>query len=391
MREAGASVPPELLPEVSAGIRVVRVDADGLVEPPGELAPGLNVMPVGAAETAGHGGRWPGRRLPGPPPAAADDLLLGGRGPGARPGRLAAADHVQRHRRHPRGAVAGRDRGRVVLATQGDGRLQRALHWTEGFGGRECPYLADHHGDGDLARRARRRPGGAGGGRVDRAGDDPRGTHRRGSPPTTARRPGAGRGAPPRAALPGAGRRRGLPAVLGRPAPALAGQPVHLRRRAVAGGLLPLRLGRQRVRLLGGHRPRRELHRLPVVEHPEDRRPAARAGALRAALRLRVDLGRLRPPERDLRRRGPRRPDLLRVRRGLHDAGRALARAGRTPRVPGGHDPAPPRLGHGAQRLGLPRPAVQPAGRGVPGVPWQLRVAGLLPAVLRRHRRPAPS
>ena len=24
--------------------------------------------------------------------------------------------------------------------------MQRALHWTEGFGGRECPYLADHHG-----------------------------------------------------------------------------------------------------------------------------------------------------------------------------------------------------------------------------------------------------
>ena len=71
----------------------------------------------------------------------------------------------------------------------------------------------------------------------------------------------------------------GLPPVLGGPAPALAGQPLHLRRRAVAGGLLPLRLGRQRVRLLGGHRPRRELHRLPVVEHPEDRRPAARARA----------------------------------------------------------------------------------------------------------------
>ena len=38
------------------------------------------------------------------------------------------------------------DDGGVVLATQSDGRLERALHWTEGFGGRECPYLADHHG-----------------------------------------------------------------------------------------------------------------------------------------------------------------------------------------------------------------------------------------------------
>ena len=45
MREPGASVPPELLPEVSAGIRVVCVDGDELVQPPGELAPGLNVTP----------------------------------------------------------------------------------------------------------------------------------------------------------------------------------------------------------------------------------------------------------------------------------------------------------------------------------------------------------
>src|SRR5207237_937618 len=46
MREAGASVPPELLPEVSAAVRVVCVDADdGLVEAPGELARGLNVVP----------------------------------------------------------------------------------------------------------------------------------------------------------------------------------------------------------------------------------------------------------------------------------------------------------------------------------------------------------
>jgi hypothetical protein len=34
----------------------------------------------------------------------------------------------------------------VLLATEADGRLERALRWTEGFGGRECPYLADHHG-----------------------------------------------------------------------------------------------------------------------------------------------------------------------------------------------------------------------------------------------------
>ena len=46
MREPGDSVPPELLPEVSAGIRVVRVERRRTwCEPPGELAPGLNVAP----------------------------------------------------------------------------------------------------------------------------------------------------------------------------------------------------------------------------------------------------------------------------------------------------------------------------------------------------------
>ena len=34
MREPGASVPPELLPEVSAGIRVVCVDDDELLSRP---------------------------------------------------------------------------------------------------------------------------------------------------------------------------------------------------------------------------------------------------------------------------------------------------------------------------------------------------------------------
>ena len=45
MREPGDSVPPELLPEVSAGIRVVCVDGDELVRRPATLAPGLNVVP----------------------------------------------------------------------------------------------------------------------------------------------------------------------------------------------------------------------------------------------------------------------------------------------------------------------------------------------------------
>jgi hypothetical protein len=33
-----------------------------------------------------------------------------------------------------------------VVVAQTDARLERALQWTEGFGGRECPYLLEHQG-----------------------------------------------------------------------------------------------------------------------------------------------------------------------------------------------------------------------------------------------------
>ena len=84
MREPGDSVPPELLPEVSAEIRVVCVGDDGTGGAARRARPRARRRAVGAAAAAGHRGRWPGGRLPRPPPAAADDLLLGGGRPGAR-------------------------------------------------------------------------------------------------------------------------------------------------------------------------------------------------------------------------------------------------------------------------------------------------------------------
>jgi hypothetical protein len=42
-------------------------------------------------------------------------------------------------------SLAATDGGAVVVA-QTDARLERALQWSEGFGGRECPYLLEHHG-----------------------------------------------------------------------------------------------------------------------------------------------------------------------------------------------------------------------------------------------------
>lgn len=52
MRPGGASVPPELLPDVSASIQVVAVSPGGVQEPPGELAPRLDVVPSGLLKLA---------------------------------------------------------------------------------------------------------------------------------------------------------------------------------------------------------------------------------------------------------------------------------------------------------------------------------------------------
>ncbi len=146
MREPGASVPPELLPEVSAGIRVVGVEGDALVEPAGELARGLNVVPsaMPRLQATADGGLVLGYRIHRQLPlmtyyweAAAQVLGPDGWLPPTTFGETdATLEEVS----------LAATRGGVVLATQADGRLQRALHWSEGFGGRECPYLADHHG-----------------------------------------------------------------------------------------------------------------------------------------------------------------------------------------------------------------------------------------------------
>jgi Protein of unknown function (DUF3604) len=145
-RGPGVSVPAELLPEVSAGIRVVRVDADELVQPPGPLAPGLNVVPsaLPRLQATTDGGLVVGYRVHRQLPLmtyyweAAVQVLGpdGWRPPTTFGGTDATLEEV---------SLAATNTG-VILATQGDGRLERALHWTEGFGGRECPYLADHHG-----------------------------------------------------------------------------------------------------------------------------------------------------------------------------------------------------------------------------------------------------
>ena len=145
-RAAGDSVPAELLPEVTASIRVVQVCEDGVHEPPGSLATGLSVVPSGLpklAPTAG-GGLAVAFRVHRQLPlmtyyweVAAQ--VLGPDGWGS-PTTFRGTDGTLEEP-----SVAGQHE-RVVVAAQSDARLERALQWTEGFGGRECPYLMEHHG-----------------------------------------------------------------------------------------------------------------------------------------------------------------------------------------------------------------------------------------------------
>ena len=151
-RPSGEAVPAELRPEISACVRVLRLPADGapdegLAEAAGVLAPGLDVVPGGlprlVSDASGslvlayrvH------RRLPlmtyywevatqvlGPSGWSAPTTYGGSDGTLEEPALAALPDGA-------------------LLAWQTDGRLERSLTWTEGFGGRDCPVLLEHHGE----------------------------------------------------------------------------------------------------------------------------------------------------------------------------------------------------------------------------------------------------
>ncbi|MER5214893.1 DUF3604 domain-containing protein [Streptomyces sp. NPDC002838] len=146
MRDSGDAVPPELLPEVTASLRVVRVTEDGLLEPEGILAEGLDVVPGGLPRLAAdaYGGLTVAyrthRRLPLMTyywEAAAQTLGPDG---WSKPVTFGGSDGTLEE------VAVARSGDGVVLAWQTDGRLERSLTWTEGFGGRECPVLLEHLG-----------------------------------------------------------------------------------------------------------------------------------------------------------------------------------------------------------------------------------------------------
>ena len=146
VRDAGHSVPPELLPEVTASIRVVNIADDGLRQAPGELAERLNVVPSGLPKLAAtaDGGLTVAYRVHRQLPLMTYywEVATQALGP---EGWQPAATYRGSDGTLEEASVATAG-ATVLLAAQTDARLERALLWTEGFGGRECPYLLEHQG-----------------------------------------------------------------------------------------------------------------------------------------------------------------------------------------------------------------------------------------------------
>ena len=146
IRPGGESVPPELLPDITASIRVVAITDSGVHEPPGELAPRLNVVPSGLPKLVAtdDGGLVVAYRMHRMLPlmtyyweVATQVLTADGWQP---PSTFSGTDGTLEE------VSISATPGGAAIAAQSDARLQRALDWTEGFGGRECPYLLEHQG-----------------------------------------------------------------------------------------------------------------------------------------------------------------------------------------------------------------------------------------------------
>jgi hypothetical protein len=146
-REGGEFWPPDLMPDITASVQVVRVDRDALRVPHGQLAPGLDVVPSGlprlVADSAG--GLSVAYRVHRRLPLATYywEVAVQSLGPDgwSAPTTFSLSDGTLEE-----ASVAPLPTGALV-AWQTDGRLERALTWTEGFGGRDCPHLIEHHGD----------------------------------------------------------------------------------------------------------------------------------------------------------------------------------------------------------------------------------------------------
>ncbi|MDA8063300.1 MAG: DUF3604 domain-containing protein [Actinomycetota bacterium] len=145
-RPDGRAVPADLAPEVDAEVVVLRI-GDGAPTPTGRVGAGMAVSPAGLPRLAVTGAGHLAvayrclRRLPlmlyywdtvvewlGPGGWCAPTTFDEADGPLEEPGLVAAGDGV-------------------VACWQEDGRRDRELTWTEGFGGEECLARRDHYGE----------------------------------------------------------------------------------------------------------------------------------------------------------------------------------------------------------------------------------------------------
>jgi len=148
MRDSGASVPPELLPDVHAELHVVRIDDDGAIfAAEGALADGLDVTPAALPRLAAdaRGGLTLAYRVHRRLPLMTYywEVAVQTLGPQgwSKPTTYADSDGGAEEV-----ALAGLPDG-ALACWQTDGRLEQALAWTEGFGGRGCPHLLEHLGE----------------------------------------------------------------------------------------------------------------------------------------------------------------------------------------------------------------------------------------------------
>jgi Protein of unknown function (DUF3604) len=144
----GRAVPGDLAPDVTAAVVVDRLpDPANGPQATGQVGAGVQVSPAGLPRLVaiGDGSVAVGyrclRRLP--LMLYFWDTVLEWHGP-AGWGALTTFDAADGPLEEPALAAAG---GGVLACWQQDGRKERQLAWTEGFGGEECPALREHYGE----------------------------------------------------------------------------------------------------------------------------------------------------------------------------------------------------------------------------------------------------
>ncbi len=147
-RADGTAVPGDLAPEVTAEVTVARLEEVGAIpEQVGEVGVGAQISPAALPRLVRTGDGSIAvayrclRRLP--LMLYFWDTVLEWHGPSGW-GHLTTFDHPDGPLEEPAIAASGTD---AVVSWQQDGRKDRQVGWTEGFGGQECVARREHYGE----------------------------------------------------------------------------------------------------------------------------------------------------------------------------------------------------------------------------------------------------